>query len=579
MKSGSLFRQVKIRTKLFVSFLSVSLIPILILGVLYYYFVSQSLHTQVENRVDDYLISMSNQVDRSYERVQEAIDRFLYQDNLLALLTAVQSKRMDVSHLYTYEEDVCRQLQTGIPSVKQVDVLMNFSEEGRAQSSALSDRINRALRTDESNAALLKKGGSFWFFDEKEMYIVRTVWDLYQNRQAATLVVTLDNRLYFEDLFDEQLSDFGLVITDNTGAAVNWLSKGLMPTGIIPLTTLEKSPSDLVRYNGARYLYNSTTLEAKNWTLYAIVSYADIDRRSADIIQILLWTLGISTILVIVLANIVSRNFSRRLEAIIGQMKQVSAGDWLVSTDDTEKDEIGQLGRAFDHMIRSMEALIDDMYEGQIAQRKLEYKALVAQISPHFLYNCFDNLNWYAIMRGDKNSSYLITQLSDFYRTSLNKGRSFTTVEGELCNASAYMNLQKELHDNCFVFEKEIEEDIGRFVTVNLMLQPLLENAIKHGVDKNRRDKSAMHRICLSASREGELLVFTVFNTGEPISAEAVEAVMQEKTQGYGLRNVNERIKLAFGEEYGVTITPCEDGPMCVVRIPQQLKREGEDDE
>lgn len=579
MKAGGLFRQVKIRTKLFVSFLSVSLIPILLLGVLYYYFVSQSLHTQVENRVDDYLISMSNQVDRSHERVQETIDRFLYQDELLALLTAVQSKRMDVSRLYTYEEDVCRQLQTGVPAVKQVNILMDNAAEGRVQASALSDRIHRALAADTTNAELLEKAGSFWFFDDKELYIVRTVWDLYQNRQAASLVVTLDNRLYFEDLFDEQLSDFGLVITDNTGASVNWLSKGLMPTGIIPLGTLEKSPADLVRYNGARYLYNSTALEAENWTLYAIVSYADIDRRSADIIQILLWTLGISTVLVIVIANIVSRNFSRRLESLIGQMKQVSDGDWLVSTDDTEKDEIGQLGRAFEHMLRSMEALIDDMYEGQIAQRKLEYKALVAQISPHFLYNCFDNLNWYAIMRGDKHSSYLITQLSDFYRTSLNKGRNFTTVEGELCNASAYMNLQKELHDNCFTFEKDVEEGIGRYVAVNLMLQPLLENAIKHGVDKNRRDKSAMHRIRLSAARDGEQLVFTVFNTGEPISAEVAEAVMQEKTQGYGLRNVNERIKLAFGEEYGVAIMPCEGGTMCVVRIPQRLKREGEDDE
>lgn len=579
MRSGGIFRQVKIRTKLFLSFLTVSLIPILILGLLYYYFVSQSLHTQIENRVDDYLISTSNQVNRSYDRIQETIDRFIYQDDLLSLLTAVQSKRTDISQLYIYEEDVCRLLQASIPAVKQVMVITDDEREKRSQAAMISSLINRVLQTDVNNAAVLDGVGSFWFFSGKEMYIVRTVRDLYQNREMAWLVVTVDNTVYFTDIFDEQMSDFGLVITDGTGESVNWLSKGLMPTGIIPLATLEKEPSSLVRYNGARYLYKSAVLEAKNWTLYAIVSYADIDARSADIIQILLWTLGGSILLVILIANVVSLNFSRRLESLIGQMKQVSDGDWLVSSDDDEKDEIGQLGRAFDHMVRSMEALIDDVYEGQITQRKLEYKALIAQISPHFLYNCFDNLNWYAIMRGDKHSSYLITQLSDYYRTSLNKGRNFTTVEEELCNATAYMNLQKELHDNCFTFEKTVEEGLGQFVTVNLMLQPLLENAIKHGVDRNRQDKTVEHRIRLVACKDQEMLVFTVFNTGTPISLKAAEEAMLGKNQGYGLRNVNERIKLAFGEEYGVTIQPCNGGTVCTVRIPQRVKKEGEEEE
>lgn len=226
-------------------------------------------------------------------------------------------------------------------------------------------------------------------------------------------------------------------------------------------------------------------------------------------------------------------------------MKKVSKGNWLIERGGTQADEIGQLSQVFEGMVAQLETLIHDVYESQLAQRESEFKALQTQINPHFLYNCLDNMNWYAIMRGDEHSSYVITQLSDYYRTCLNRGRNTITVEEELKNAAAYMNLQLELHDNNFQFEKDIEEGLEEFVTINLMLQPLLENAVKHGVDK-LRDKSAKRLIRLTARREGGDLRFTVYNTGSVIQPQVLRSVFVEKTQGYGLRNVDERIRLLF---------------------------------
>ena len=170
-------------------------------------------------------------------------------------------------------------------------------------------------------------------------------------------------------------------------------------------------------------------------------------------------------------------------------------------------------------------------------------------------------MNWYAIMRGDEHSSYVITQLSDYYRTCLNRGRNTITVEEELKNAAAYMNLQLELHDNNFQFEKDIEEGLEEFVTIN------------HGVDK-LRDKSAKRLIRLTARREGGDLRFTVYNTGSVIQPQVLRSVFVEKTQGYGLRNVDERIRLLFGEAYGIRIEGTEDGTLCVITIPQRREED-----
>ena len=149
----------------------------------------------------------------------------------------------------------------------------------------------------------------------------------------------------------------------------------------------------------------------------------------------------------------------------------------------------------------------------------------------------------------------------------------FDRIEEELKNAAAYMNLQLELHDNNFQFEKDIEEGLEEFVTINLMLQPLLENAVKHGVDK-LRDKSAKRLIRLTARWEGGDLRFTVYNTGSVIQPQVLRSVFVEKTQGYGLRNVDERIRLLFGEAYGIRIEGTEDGTLCVITIPQRREED-----
>ena len=184
-------------------------------------------------------------------------------------------------------------------------------------------------------------------------------------------------------------------------------------------------------------------------------------------------------------------------------------------------------------------------------------------------------MNWYAIMRGDDHSSHLITDMSNYYRTCLNKGNKHITIVDELKNADAYMSLQLELHENRFIYEKDVEDDIGDFITINLILQPILENAIKYGVDRESTTEDVKHLIKLSAKKYGDDIIFTVFNSGIPITESLAISALESQGKGYGLKNVNNRIQLYFGEEYGITISGVKDGTECRVRIPQRTIAEG----
>ena len=567
------FRRAKLRTKLFISFLAVSVVPIVVLGTVACRIARDSLHGQMSSRIDDRADRAAAQIGAVQRRCSEAIDAVVYDDELLLRLTALQNGRIQIGELRLYESEQLARLRLASASVRRLELLLSGDLGLRYNDRALQMLAEQAQSTDDGGKS------SFWFATEDELLAVYAVSDLYAGRQVARVVVTFDKQGFFDEAFLGDSNDHGVVVADAAHGVVIAMVRDVMTTGMMPLSFLEHAPSELVTYNGATYLFSARALPALSWTVYVIGSYAAVQQSIRRIVILTVTAATVGALLIGVLAYLLSANFASRIEFLIRQMKKVSKGNWLIEPADAQDDEIGQLGRAFEQMVSELEVLVYDVYESKLAQRDSEFKSLQAQIDPHFLYNCLDNLNWYAIMRGDEHSSYIITRLSEYYRTCLNRGRNTSTVADELKNAAAYMDLQRELHDNRFVFEQQIEPGLDDLVTINLMLQPLLENAVKHGVDR-APDRDGTHLIRLCARREGDGLVFTVFNTGQPIDPQAVDSALRKKTRGYGLYNVDERLRLLFGPAYGGTVAPVEDGTLCTVRIPamhrQPQEREDE---
>ena len=184
-------------------------------------------------------------------------------------------------------------------------------------------------------------------------------------------------------------------------------------------------------------------------------------------------------------------------------------------------------------------------------------KALQAQINPHFLYNSLSLINWKAIMAGQEEISQMAQLLSTFYRTTLNKGKNITTVKGEWDNTCSYVQIQNLMHSGKMRVETRIDPEMLEYEMLNLLLQPLVENSIYHGI----REK------------EGEL-IFTVEDNGCGMEENVLKNILAADVGGYGVQNVQHRIQLYYGPEYGLSYeSKINEGTRALLRIPAR-KRE-----
>ena len=273
------------------------------------------------------------------------------------------------------------------------------------------------------------------------------------------------------------------------------------------------------------------------------------------------------------MGNLLSSFFVRRINALHVKMQQVRRGDFNISIHDEWPDEIGELTNNFQEMINEINRLIQEDYKNKIVLRETQLKALQAQINPHFLYNCLSMINSKALMNSQPEISQLSQLLSVFYRTTLNKGKSETALHDEIRNVKTYMDIQLLLHDGIFDVTYQIDDSLPEIEIPNLLLQPLVENSLVHGILPN---KSRRGRIFLTVSRVMDKVYFSVLDNGLGIAPEKLELLLQTDSDGYGLKNVNERLQLTYGENCGLTVNSIPDeSTMVTFSIPMRNEQAG----
>ena len=195
-----------------------------------------------------------------------------------------------------------------------------------------------------------------------------------------------------------------------------------------------------------------------------------------------------------------------------------------------------------------------------------------AQINPHFLYNSLSIINWKALEADQEDISRITLSLSTFYRTALNKGKNILLVRDEIANIKAYLDIQLTMHDDSFDVIYDIDDSILKYETLNLILQPILENAIHHGIDLKQDGRG---EICISGKEDDKDIRFAVSDNGVGMTQEQAELILTADSKGYGVRNVNERIKLYYGAEYAVCIdSEVGRGTTVTIHFPKELHAE-----
>ena len=235
-------------------------------------------------------------------------------------------------------------------------------------------------------------------------------------------------------------------------------------------------------------------------------------------------------------------------------MKKVETGNFDVTAPAHPDDDIGVLFDNFNMMVSRIKTLMNDLYEEHEKLRISEMRTLEAQINPHFLYNTLDSIIWLARNNQSEDVTKLVYSLTNLLRIGLNKGRALVTIKEETEHIKNYMTIQEIRFGDDFTFEMDIPDSLMSYKTVKLILQPIIENAIYHGVMKNEETG----KIRLSASGSENEIIFLIEDNGPGVSEEECRKVQdyldisKESERGFGLRNVNMRIKLYFGQQYGL---------------------------
>ena len=404
-----------------------------------------------------------------------------------------------------------------------------------------------------------------------EVVAVRMIYA--QQKLNAVLCISLDYDKIFQPLTNILTDENGGIVADQDGNVL------YNKTGLKELKLSDDNKKDtsqtvdkLLSKISQTCTWTQTESEENDWVFYF---YKSQDAISGSVRRILLEEIPLIIacgFIILFLGLSFSRIFTRKIEELTKNMDQVNHGSREVTVSSDSEDEVGILINSFHNMMDEINRLIDEVYVNKIALKEYELKALQAQINPHFLYNTLSMMNWMAIRSNQMEISKVTLALSTFYRTALSKGEDVVTVENCIQNMQAYLEIQLTMHDNNFTVDWDIDPTIKNEKMPKLLLQPVVENAIEHGIDeKEDGDK----KIFLSFRGNGDDVVITVRDNGMGMPQEKAETLVTYQAKGYGLKNVNDRIRILYGENYGIRILSAPDeGTTVVMRFPKEGRKD-----
>lgn len=396
--------------------------------------------------------------------------------------------------------------------------------------------------------------------ERKEVAAVRKIYD--GKTLEAVLCVLLDYDKIFQPLTNIIEENNGGMISDKKGNIL------YLNSDVDNLKIGKNSVQQALGQIGEICEYVTNSDEHTGWHFYLYKSKAAI---SGSVLRLFLEEIPLIIFCVLIiffLGLIFSKLFTRKIEELTRNIDMVNHGSREVTVSSSSEDEVGILIRSFRRMMDEINRLIDEVYVNKIALKEFELKALQAQINPHFLYNTLSVINWMALRGGQKEISRVTLALSTFYRTALSKGEDMVTVENCIRNIEAYLEIQLVMHDHDFTVEWEVEDAIKNEKMPKLLLQPVVENALEHGLDEKEEGEKKLKLSFLDMDKE---VMIVVQDNGLGMEQKKAETLVTYQAEGYGLKNVNDRICLLYGEEYGIRIfsNPGE-GTKVEMRFPKE---------
>ncbi len=517
-----------------------------------------------------YMTASNDPRDYSYIHRLEDSDQLAKTFKYLCMLADVDLIRIYVSNDYSYSNS-----KTNIVQISEVD------QYGWYQTAS-------------------KNGGRLWFapadyetaYDKGETQCFSSVQMIYNpssiKEPLALLRADIEAGRVEELVKGTSITENGLLLLLRGEDIL--LSSDPAPS-ISHTDTLVKQVQDLtsdtwetIQTEGTEYYVRCKKIGPSNWCIASILPHRDVFRLSRELSTEMLAIVICVALTAYLLACLISRSTLKRIGQLTTIMQTVEKGNVTVRLEPSGNDEIAQMMKSFNQMMDRVDALMEESVEQGRQIQSLELKALQAQINPHFLYNSLDLINCTAIDRNVPEISRMVNALGKFYRLSLSKGREVISLSDELKHAKLYVEIQNLRFENRIQSEWDIDPSADRCQIIKIVLQPIIENAILHGIFE-KPSKSGRLKVTLRRHSDG--IRITVEDDGIGMDQKTLlkifsRTVLPEHSTvsgGYGIRNIQERLTLAYGFPYGLYCKSFPGrGTSVTVHIPAIIPEEDKED-
>lgn len=508
-------------------------------NVNYNYYLQDYLETVIKEE-DDYVDGGIGKNMRSYEMSSQAFsDTLISRADISSIMIFGKKKMLLNRSMYTYQR-----------------VALDYSK---------LDWYAKAVAKPQDAIITGPNRHSFFDTDDEMISLSREVQSYENGTFRGVILINLNMNKITEicNSFQEKQENFICIINDK-GELVYEQQNGKERFAFDEKenrqklnTALERMKESCFRlnYRGEKYLVTRTDMKTTGWTLVSMVPYKSVMAETMAISGVMILAVVITLIVTLLLLNRILTGVVKPLKKLEKYMVQVNPDNMDQRMEILTDDEIGHLSMKFNQMMDRIRNLKEQVIEEQEDKRKYELQALQAQINPHFLYNTLDSIIWMA-ETNDSNIVAMTEALAKLFRISLNKGNEEISLERELEHVKNYLIIQSMRYADKFTYEISVDPGVERCRTIKLILQPIVENCIYHGIKKKR----GTGKITIRAYRREQNLIIEVSDDGCGMPKEICRKILSDEIEsenisgsGIGVKNVNERIQLRFGKKYGLS--------------------------
>lgn len=537
------FNKLRLSRKLTFSYIALLLVPLALLTAYAASasdaYVRDNARRSIEGMVEKARHSLSIKLSQ-YEQTL----RFCMSNSMLQDVYKNQFNGYYALHVYLEEQLLPTYGGLVASSGGEIVSLVFYSETGL-------NRYDNYIRNISELGDEVFETGVNWRLSDDDLHADAPVFsqDAYSySKRLGVIRMVLNLPALFDNYMAIGWDEYGMRVTDFEGRAL--FTKG-----------------DTQGADGRDYLVLSVALDNPGWRLEYYVPADTLTAPGSEILRagFLLVTACVAALML--LSPLFTRSLLAGLEKLSANMRSVGATGELASIPRSGgEDEISRLNDQFADMLDRLNALMSERERANRQIGELELAVLRAQIDPHFLYNALSLINWKALRAGNAELSRVAIALSTFYRTCLSRGQDMITLRDELENVRSYIAIQLAMHRDSFSVIYDIDETLLPAMTLNFIFQPLVENAITHGVDQLREGGG---EITISLKREGDTVLLSAQDNGPGMSDEQIASAPAAKTGGYGLGNIRKRLAIKFGAGYDLELTRRpERGVRAVLRVP-----------